>query len=57
MADQRHTHHTLQLNRPPVLTPWAAVVAERLGFAWEEAPTLVGPARSMPRCRNWHTIP
>ena len=33
MADQRHTHHTLRINRAPVLTLWAAVVAERLGFA------------------------
>jgi hypothetical protein len=40
MADQRHTHHTLRINRAPVLTLWAAVVAERLGFAWEEALTL-----------------
>jgi hypothetical protein len=38
------THHptraTLQINRAPVLTLWAAVVAERLGFTWEEALTL-----------------
>jgi len=27
----------LRINRAPVLTLWAAVVAERLGFAWEEA--------------------
>ena len=40
MADQRHPHHTLQINRAAVLTLWAAVVAERLGFAWEEALTL-----------------
>src|SRR5215216_7532875 len=40
MAEQRHTHHTLRINRAPVLTLWAAVVAERLGFAWEEALTL-----------------
>ena len=40
MADPRHTHHTLGINRAPVLTLWAAVVAERLGFAWEEALTL-----------------
>jgi hypothetical protein len=40
MADQRHTHHTLRINRAPVLALWAAVVAERLGFAWEEALTL-----------------
>jgi hypothetical protein len=28
------------VNRAPVLTLWAAVVAERLGFAWDEALTL-----------------
>jgi hypothetical protein len=32
MTDQRHIHHTLRINRAPVLTLWAAVVAERLGF-------------------------
>ena len=40
MADSRHTRHTLRINRAPVLTLWAAVVAERLGFTWEEALTL-----------------
>jgi hypothetical protein len=30
----------LRINRAPVLTLWAAVMAERLGFAWEEALTL-----------------
>jgi len=28
------------INRAPVLTLWAAVVAERLGFGWDEALTL-----------------
>lgn len=28
------------INRTPVLTLWAAVVAERLGFTWEEALSL-----------------
>src|SRR5262245_8446215 len=28
------------INRAPVLTLWAAVVAERLGFAWKEALSL-----------------
>ncbi len=28
---------TIAINRAPVLTCWAAVVAERLGFDWEEA--------------------
>jgi hypothetical protein len=30
----------ISINRAPVLTLWAAVVAERLGFDWEEALTL-----------------
>lgn len=28
------------MNRAPVLTLWAAIVAQRLGFAWDEALTL-----------------
>jgi hypothetical protein len=31
---------TVTVNRAPVLTLWAAVVAERLGFDWAEALTL-----------------
>lgn len=31
---------TVTINRAPVLTLWAAVVAARLGFDWEEALTL-----------------
>ena len=31
---------TIKVNRAPVLTLWAAVVAERLGFDWDEALTL-----------------
>ncbi len=31
---------TILINRAPVLTLWAAVVAERLGFRWDEALTL-----------------
>jgi hypothetical protein len=31
---------TVTVNRAPVLTLWAAVVAERLGFDWDEALTL-----------------
>ena len=30
----------ITINRAPVLTLWAAVVAKRLGFAWDEALTL-----------------
>jgi hypothetical protein len=40
MASPRTTPQTLTINRAPVLTLWAAVVAERLGFAWHEALTL-----------------
>jgi hypothetical protein len=40
MVDQHGTQHTLRINRAPVLTLWAAVVAECLGFEWEEALTL-----------------
>lgn len=31
---------TIKINRAPVLTLWAAVVAQRLGFDWDEALTL-----------------
>lgn len=34
------TRHWLKINRAPVLTLWAAVVAERLGFDRDEALTL-----------------
>jgi hypothetical protein len=34
------TVHTLTINRAPVLTLWAAVVAERLGYDRDEAATL-----------------
>lgn len=34
------TTHKIKINRAPVLTLWAAVVAERLGFKREEALTL-----------------
>jgi hypothetical protein len=37
MADDRHS---LMINRAPVLTLWAAVVAEHLGFDRDEALTL-----------------
>jgi len=30
----------VKINRAPVLTLWAAVVAERLGYEWEETLTL-----------------
>lgn len=31
---------TIEINRAPVLTLWGAVVAERMGFEWEEALSL-----------------
>jgi hypothetical protein len=37
MASQSHT---IKVNRAPVLTLWAAVVAKRLGFDWGESLTL-----------------
>ena len=33
-------HHTIQINRAPVLTLWGAIVAERLGIERQEALTL-----------------
>lgn len=39
-GDGDEPRHWLEINRAPVLTLWAAVVAERLGFEWEEALTL-----------------
>ena len=36
----RSDHLTIEINRASVLTLWAAVVAERLGFSREEALTL-----------------
>jgi hypothetical protein len=40
MATHSEKRLTLKINRAPVLTLWAAVVAQRLGFEWEEALTL-----------------
>jgi hypothetical protein len=40
MTERHDTSPTIRVNRAPVLTLWAAVVAERLGFEWEEALTL-----------------
>jgi hypothetical protein len=40
MTAHREKHPTLKINRAPVLTLWAAVVAQRLRFAWKEALTL-----------------
>jgi hypothetical protein len=39
-AEGRHAWDAVIINRAPVLTLWAAVVAERLGFDREEALTL-----------------
>lgn len=40
MSDGEERRHWLMINRAPVLTLWAAVVAERLGFDEDEALTL-----------------
>src|SRR5512134_3723320 len=40
MPPDRSAVHTVRINRAPVLTLWAAVVAERLGFTYDEALTL-----------------
>lgn len=40
MPRQNALRRTIQVNRAPVLTLWAAVVAERLGFNRDEAFTL-----------------
>jgi len=40
MPAARATPSTLRINRAPVLTLWAAIVAERLGFDYGEALTL-----------------
>ena len=40
MSTKSVSAHTIRVNRAPVLTLWAAVVAECLGFDREEALTL-----------------
>lgn len=40
MASHDETPSEIRINRAPVLTLWAAVVAERLGHAWPDALTL-----------------
>jgi hypothetical protein len=40
MATEKVEVSKIRINRAPVLTLWAAVVAERLGYAWAEALTL-----------------
>ena len=40
MQRQAGAKNTILINRAPVLTLWAAVVAERLGFDWDESMTL-----------------
>lgn len=40
MPRKRDERHWIKINRAPVLTLWAAVVAERLGFSSDEALTL-----------------
>ena len=40
MVEKREKRSSIMINRAPVLTLWAAVVAERLGFEYDEALTL-----------------
>jgi hypothetical protein len=40
MAEKKERHSSVMINRAPVLTLWAAVVAEMLGFDYDEALTL-----------------
>ena len=40
MAEKGARKNSVMINRPPVLTLWAAVVAEVLGFEYDEALTL-----------------
>jgi len=40
MAGKKERHTSVMINRAPVLTLWAAVVAEMLGFDYDEALTL-----------------
>lgn len=40
MAQRASSALQISVNRAPVLTLWASVVAHELGFAWEEAVTL-----------------
>lgn len=40
MAEKKEKRSSVMINRAPVLTLWAAVVAEMLGFDYDEALTL-----------------
>ena len=40
MVEKREKRSSVMINRAPVLTLWAAVVAEILGFEYDEALTL-----------------
>ena len=40
LSGPRAVSATIRINRAPVLTLWAAVVAQRMGFQWDEALTL-----------------
>ncbi len=47
---------TLRINGAPVLTLWAAVVAERLGSPWETALTVGQAVRRHDRAREVHAV-
>jgi hypothetical protein len=40
MAEEKEKRRSVMINRAPVLTLWAAVVAEVRGFDYDEALTL-----------------
>ena len=40
MAERKQRHSSVMINLAPVLTLWAAVVAEMVGFEYDEALTL-----------------
>lgn len=47
MAEKEERHSSVMINRAPVLTLWAAVVAEMLGFDYSEALTLGRPVAGL----------
>jgi hypothetical protein len=50
MVERKKKHSSVMINRAPVLTLWAAVVAEMLGFDYDEALTL---GRAVPRLNSY----
>jgi hypothetical protein len=56
MPERPGSVHTLTINRAPVLTLWAAVVAERLGYDRDEAATLGRAVAGMNAATKARTI-